>query len=107
LYITGQTAHAIFTQTYKSQAFCLKEVLATLWRVVTILVDSSKELYFIIIITTDIIASLSTFCVLVVYFMTLPYSETVAQMGGSSINGELKHIVKEILVAQLKYFKEC
>jgi len=36
--------------------------------------------------------------------MTLPYSETVAQMGGSSVNDELKNILKEILMAQLKYF---
>jgi hypothetical protein len=64
-------------------------------------------LYFIIIIiiiTTDIIASLSAFCVFVVYFMTLPYSETVAQMGGSLVNDEMKNILKEILVAQIKYF---
>ena len=43
-------------------------------------------------ITTDIIASLSTFCVFVVYVMSLPYSETVAQMGGSLVNDELKNI---------------
>jgi len=36
--------------------------------------------------------------------MTLPHSETVAQMGGSLVNDELKNILKEILVAQLKYF---
>jgi len=62
-----------------------------------------KKLYFIII-TTDITASLSTFCVFVVYFMTPPYSETVAQMGGSLVNDDLKNILKEILVAPVKYF---
>jgi hypothetical protein len=36
--------------------------------------------------------------------MTLPHSETVAQVGGSLFNDELKNILKEILVAQLKYF---
>jgi hypothetical protein len=36
--------------------------------------------------------------------MTPPYSETVAQMGGSLVNDELKNISKEILMAQLKYF---
>jgi hypothetical protein len=36
--------------------------------------------------------------------MTLPYSETVAQMGGPLVNDELKNILKEILVVQIKIF---